>query len=440
MKLLSLAALLPLALAAPVVQPQGVQLIPGEYIVKLKDGASESTLQDTIRHLQNGKAKHVYRTGHFRGFAAKLSPQQVETLSKLPEVEYIEQDAVVTAQSLVTQTNAPWGLGRISHRSPGSTSYVYDDSSGKGTCAYVIDTGVNVDHEEFEGRAKWLANFVDNDDFESVFASPSISHPPSMLPDCVVVFAHLGFSWPFSPGFRTLERADSENYTAATVTAHTIAGIIGGKTYGVAKKIIIFAVKVLNASGSGTTSGVIAGLQFVATDAPKRVASGECPKGTVGNISLGGSKSAAINAAAAAVVNAGVFLSVAAGSSASDVNLTSPASEPTVCTVAATDGRDSLASFSNYGSLVDILAPGVNIVSTWIGSRTATNTLSGTSMAAPHVAGLAAYLLALLGPKTPAELCQYIQDTATKGAIANVPSNTVNAIAFNGATAKSISQ
>jgi subtilisin family serine protease len=146
-----------------------------------------------------------------------------------------------------------------------------------------------------------------------------------------------------------------------------VAGTIGGVDYGVAKKTQLFAVKVLNSGGSGTTAGVIAGMDFVTADAPTR----SCPNGTVANMSLGGSRSTAINAAAAAMVKAGVFLAVAAGNSNDDSTYYSPASEPTACTVGATDEFDTRAYFSNYGSIVDIFAPGVDVLSSWIGNPTA---------------------------------------------------------------------
>jgi subtilisin family serine protease len=384
MQLLTWATLLPLALAAPVVQPRGVQLIPGNYIVKLKAGASESTLQDAIRHVKVGGAKHVYRAGRFKGFAAQLSPQVLDVVSKLSEVEYIEQDAVITTQEAITQADAPWGLGRISHRTAGATSYVYDESAGEGTCSYIIDTGIYVAHSEFEGRATWLANFI-----------------------------------------------DTSNSDGAGHGTH-VAGTVGGVTYGVAKKTKLFAVKVLNANGSGTISSVLAGIDFVAADAANRTAAGECPKGSVANMSLGGGRSEAINTAAAAAVSAGVFFAVAAGNNNDDSRYYSPASEPTVCTVGATDVADVRAYFTNHGTGVDVFAPGVDVLSSWIGGVDETNSISGTSMASPHVAGLGAYLLSLLGPKTPAELCQYLKDTATPGTITGLPSGTVNAIVYNG--------
>jgi len=385
MQLLTLAALLPLALAAPVIQPRGVQLIPGNYIVKLKAGASESTLQDAIRHVKTGSTKHVYRAGRFKGFAAQLSPQVLDTVSKLSEVEYIEQDAIITTQESVTQTdNVPWGLARISHRTTGATSYVYDETAGEGTCSYIIDTGIYVAHTQFEGRATWLANFI-----------------------------------------------DSSNTDGAGHGTH-VAGTVGGVTYGVAKKTKLFAVKVLDANGSGTVSSVLAGIDFVASDSTNRTAAGECPNGSVANMSLGGGKSTAINSAAAAAVASGVFFAVAAGNSNDDAKYYSPASEPTVCTVGATDIADARAYFSNYGVGVDVFAPGVDVLSSWIGGVDETNTISGTSMASPHVAGLGAYLLGLLGPKTPAALCQYLKDTATVGSITGLPSGTVNALVYNG--------
>jgi subtilisin family serine protease len=169
-------------------------------------------------------------------------------------------------------------------------------------------------------------------------------------------------------------------------------------------------------------------MNFVTSDAKTR----SCPNGTVANMSLGGGSSTAINSAARAMVSSGVFLAVAAGNDNANAANSSPASESTVCTVGATTSTDARASYSNYGAVVDIFAPGSNILSTWIGSTTATNTISGTSMATPHIAGLGAYLLALLGKKSPAALCKYIVDTAQSNILSGIPSGTVNKLAFNG--------
>ncbi|OIW27679.1 subtilisin-like protein [Coniochaeta ligniaria NRRL 30616] len=392
MHALALLALLPLALgapapapvpepvAAPILSPRGAQVIHGKYIVKIKDGASSGIVDTIVGKLGSTKPHRVFKGDGFRGFASKLDGKLLDLVSKLPEVEYIEQEAIFTINAYTTQTGAPWGIARISHKAAGSTSYVYDTSAGAGTCAYVIDTGIYTAHSQFGGRATFLYNAV-----------------------------------------------DSSNTDGNGHGTH-VAGTIGSTTYGVAKKTNLYAVKVLDSSGSGTTSGVIAGMNFVATDAKTR----SCPNGTVANMSLGGGVSTAINSAAKAIVNAGVFLAVAAGNDNTNAANSSPASEPTVCTVGATTSGDARASYSNYGAIVDIFAPGTNILSTWIGSTSATNTISGTSMATPHITGLGAYLLTLLGKKTPAALCAYIASTAQSGKLSGIPSGTVNKLAFNG--------
>lgn len=395
MQLSALLAILPLVAAAPTAEPsaplltpreapgQTLQVIEGSYIIKLKDSdLSISSIDAIVGALPGGRqAKHLYSTAGFKGFAGKLSAAQVEQLQKDPQVEFIEKDAVITINAYVSQTGAPWGLGRISHRAKGSTTYVYDNSAGAGTCAYIIDTGIYTAHSEFEGRATWLANYA----------------------------------------------GDGSNTDGNGHGTH-VAGTVGGKTYGVAKKTKLYAVKVLNASGSGTTSGVIAGMNYVTNDAKTR----SCPNGTVSNMSLGGGFSSSINSAAKAQVSGGVFLAVAAGNDGANAANYSPASETTACTVGATDINDAVASFSNFGAVVDIFAPGVNVLSSWIGSTTATRSISGTSMATPHIAGLGAYLLTLFGPKTPQALCTYIQSLATNNVITGLPSGTINKLAFNG--------
>ncbi|KAJ9165267.1 Subtilisin-like protein [Coniochaeta hoffmannii] len=390
MHALAFLALLPLALgapapapepvAAPIISPRGATVIPGQYIVKVKEGIASDIVEAIVSKLGSTKPNHVFKGDGFRGFASKLDSKLLDLVSKLPEVEYIEEEAIFKINAYTTQTGAPWGIARLSHKSPGSTSYVYDTSAGAGTCAYVIDTGIYTAHSQFEGRATFLYNAV-----------------------------------------------DSSNTDGNGHGTH-VAGTIGSAAYGVAKKTKLYAVKVLDSSGSGTTSGVIAGMNYVTTDAKTR----SCPNGTVANMSLGGGSSTSINSAAKAMVSAGVFLAVAAGNDNTNAANSSPASEPSVCTVGATTSSDARASYSNYGSVVDIFAPGTNILSTWIGSTSATNTISGTSMATPHITGLGAYLLTLLGKKTPTALCQYIVDTAQSGILSGIPSGTVNKLAFNG--------
>lgn len=329
MRSATLLALLPLAMAAPsalrrdspapLVKPRGAEIVQGKYIVKFKKdvvstSSVESLIESTIATIA-ADADYVYKS-KFAGFASSLTDAEVEALQNDPNVEYIEQDAVVKAY--VTQEDATWGIARLSSQKAGGSTYTYDKSAGEGTCAYVVDTGIDVDHEEFEGRATWLENFADKDD------------------------------------------TDGQGHGTH------VSGTIGSKTYGVAKKTQLFAVKVLDASGSGTNSGVIAGMDFVTSDYPSR----DCPKGAVVNMSLGGSVSDAINEAAENIVSAGIFLAVAAGNEAGDASESSPASAKSACTVGATEDDDSLASYSNFGSVVDILAPGTDVLSTWPGGKT----------------------------------------------------------------------
>ncbi|KAL2753095.1 hypothetical protein ACRALDRAFT_1045100 [Sodiomyces alcalophilus JCM 7366] len=360
---------------APLLKPRGATILADKYIVKMKDGLRASTFQSTISTYAS-KADHVYELSHMRGFAGTLTSEELQALRDDPDVDYIEHDAVM--RKFGVQNNAPWGLARLSSDFPGASSYAYDDSAGAGTCAYVVDTGIDVNHPDFGGRATWGSNFVDNDN------------------------------------------TDGDGHGTH------VAGTIGGTTYGVAKETSLYAVKVLDANGFGSNSGVIAGMEYTVTDSARR----SCPNGVVVNLSLGGGYSAAVNAAAAAIVDSGIFLAVAAGNEAQNAGNVSPASEESVCTVGATTASDSLASFSNYGSVVDILAPGDRIESALPGGSS--GSFSGTSMASPHIAGLAAYLLALGGaPSDPVGLCSHIADTAIQGTISGVPSSTVNLLANN---------
>ncbi|VUC37993.1 unnamed protein product [Clonostachys rosea] len=377
MRVSALLSILPLVAAAPAAKreeiaplhvPRDVEVIPGKYIVKLKDGTV--SISSTISSIE-AKPDFEYEGG-FSGFAGALTEAEVQALRESPEVEYVEQDAVITISA--TQTGAPWGIARLSNTNSGSTTYTYDDSAGDGTCAFVIDTGIYTSHSDFGGRASFAANYVDS---SSTDGNGHGTH---------------------------------------------VAGTIGGTTYGVAKKTKLYAVKVLDSSGSGTTSGVIAGMNYVTNSAGTY----SCPNGVVVNMSLGGSYSASLNTAANNIVSAGYFLAVAAGNSYANAANYSPASAASACTVGATTSSDGFASYSNYGSIVDILAPGSSILST--SNTGGTATLSGTSMASPHVAGLGAYYLGL-GRATAANLCSYIVSNALTGKITSVPSGTSNVLA-----------
>ncbi|TLD26542.1 hypothetical protein PspLS_04323 [Pyricularia sp. CBS 133598] len=380
MRSFAVLSLFTLASAAPLIKARSGTTIPGAYIVVLKnESADEFRIQSAIMSTVEKTAE--WKQEEFNGFAAKLSSEELQALQDAPEVDFIEEDAEVSINAIVTQTGAPWGLARISSTSRGGTTYRYDDSAGVGTCSYVIDTGLYAAHSDFGGRASQVANFVDN------------------------------------------SNTDGNGHGTH------VAGTIGGTRYGVAKRTTLLGVKVLNASGSGTNSGVISGMNFVVTDARTR----SCPNGVVVNMSLGGSTSTAINNAARAITSAGHFLAVAAGNSNANAANFSPASEPSACTVGATTSSDAKASYSNYGALVDVFAPGSGVLSAWIGGTSASRSIDGTSMASPHIAGLGAYFLALRGPQTPAALCSYIASNANRGVITGLPSGTVNALAYNGA-------
>lgn len=363
---------------APLIRAREDVLVPGKYIVKLRDALSVSAADDTISLLGQG-ADFTYNITGFRGFAGALDAPKLDSLQYHPDVEYIEQDARIETKAYTTQPNAPWGLARISHRAAGGAGYVYDTTAGQGTCSYIIDTGIYVGHNEFEGRATNLADF-------------------------------------------TGEGAGDANGHGTHV-----AGIVGSRAYGVAKKTTLYGIKVLGGTGSGTTAGVIAGVNFVATDAAAR-----CPSHAVSNMSIGGAFSASLNSAVAALVASGVFVAVAAGDGATNVANYSPASVASACTVAASNIGDAMPTNSNYGAGIDVQAPGTNIISTWIGSPDAVATLSGSSMAAAHVTGLAAYLIALEGPRGGEALCERIKEISNQGILTGVPSGTANRLVFNG--------
>ncbi|RYP32389.1 hypothetical protein DL767_005254 [Monosporascus sp. MG133] len=373
------------ALAAPILEAVS-EKIPGEWIVVLKPDASADAVRSSILTARGTKHKATYALGSFRGFKLSAADDQIAAIAKLAEVAYIEPDQVIRTSALKTQRNATWGLARLSSREPGAADYVYDDSAGEGTYAYVIDSGIYTAHPDFEGRASFGATFADDED-------------------------------------------ESDRNGHGT----HVAGTIGSATYGVAKKTELIAVKVLGEGGTGNLSNIIEGLDWVVNDA---ISKGRIGKSVV-NISLGAPRLGnSLNEAAAAAVAAGLFLSVAAGNSGWPATLYTPASEPTVCTVGAADDTDAETEWSNYGGPVDVLAPGANITSTWIDGGA--KVLSGTSMAAPHVAGLAAYLLALEGEQDPVALCEFIKELATRDVVKNARSNAI--LAFNGASLRNATE
>ncbi|KAI8594221.1 subtilisin-like serine protease-like protein PR1A [Dissophora ornata] len=315
----------------------------------------------------------------FPGFAATVNQAALKEILAADEVAYVEQDAIIAIKG--SQSSPPsWGLTRVSERNLGLTaSYLYNDAAGQGVTAYVVDTGVYAGHSDFGGRASMGANFI----------------------------------------------SGSSNTDENGHGTH-VSGTIGGTKYGVAKKVKIVGVKVLDADGSGSTSGVVAGMDWVA----KHAVAGK----SVVNMSLGGSKSQALNDAAARLYAANIPLIVAAGNDETeDACDGSPSGAPNTYTVAASDKNDKVASFSSFGSCVEIFGPGVGITSTWIGSSTASNTISGTSMATPHVVGVAALYLSFNSLPTAQSVFNKLTQTATAGKIKGSLKGSPNVLVFNGA-------
>ncbi|KAG8738119.1 serine protease [Ceratobasidium sp. 414] len=361
---------------APVLSSSSA-FIPNQYIVVLKP---EATAEDVHAHtmlvqqfheaapLTNSSGLiHVYDTV-LKGYAGRFSDRTLDMIRALPEVEYVERDQVVHAiaepvSAWDTQKDAPWGLARISHPSKLSfatlTKYIHDPKGGEGVDVYVIDTGINTAHTAFEGRAHWGVTTIPDD-------------------------------------------VDEDGNGHGTHCAGTIAS----KRFGVAKSANVYAVKVLNSAGKGATSDVIAGVAWASAAAQAKAiqaikeyrATGQTShKGSVVNMSLGSPGTSAVDQAVNNAVQNGLHVAVAAGNDHYDACYYSPARAELALTVGASTMGDEMADFSNYGPCVEVFAPGQNVMSTWIGGETATQSMSGTSMASPHAAGLLAYFLSLQG-------------------------------------------
>ena len=346
--------------------------VKGSYIVTLKKTAglkaASSAGKDLVEEY-GGTVKRTFKSA-LNGYSAELSATEAKRLAADPAVASVEQDQVFTVDA--TQTNAPWGLDRSDQASlPLSGTYTYPDSAGSGVTAYVIDTGVRISHAQFGGRAFNGYDAVSNDNV----AQDGNGH--------------------------------------GTHVASTIAG----STYGIAKQAKIVAVRVLNNAGSGTTAGVVAGIDWV-------TANHSGP--SVANMSLGGGASTAIDTAVRNSISSGVTYAVAAGNSSANASSYSPARVTEAITVGATTNTDARASYSNYGSVLDIFAPGSSITAGWYTSDTATNTISGTSMATPHVAGAAAVYLAGHTSATPAQVASALTAGAVTGKVTSPGTGSPN--------------
>ncbi|WP_328870293.1 S8 family peptidase [Streptomyces sp. NBC_00287] len=346
--------------------------VKGSYIVTLKESAglkaSSTAGKDLIKEY-GGTVKKTFSTA-LNGYTATLSATEAARLAADPAVAVVEQNQRV--QATATQSSAPWGLDRIDQAAlPLSGTYTYPDTAGAGVNVYVIDTGVRISHTQISGRATNGYDAVEGD----TVAQDGNGH--------------------------------------GTHVATTIAG----STYGVAKKANIIAVRVLNNSGSGTTAGVIAGIDWV-------TANHTGP--SVANMSLGGGASTTLDAAVSRSIASGVTYAIAAGNSNANASSYSPARVAAAITVGATTSTDARASYSNYGSVVDIFAPGSSITAGWYTSDTATNTISGTSMATPHVAGAAAVYLAGHTSSTPAQVASALTSGATTGVVTSPGTGSPN--------------
>ncbi|MFF5311719.1 S8 family peptidase [Streptomyces massasporeus] len=346
--------------------------IKDSYLVTLKKSAGLKASSAAGKGLVKEYGGSVDKTfgKALNGYSATLSATEARRLAADPAVASVEQNQRVTLAA--TQTNAPWGLDRVDQASlPLSGTYTYPDSAGSGVTVYVIDTGVRITHQQISGRASHGYDAVDGDNN----ASDGNGH--------------------------------------GTHVATTIAGT----TYGVAKKAKIVGVRVLNNSGSGTTAGVIAGIDWVTQNH-----SGP----SVANMSLGGGASATLDTAVRNSIASGVTYAVAAGNSSTTASSSSPARVAEAITVGATTSTDAKASYSNYGSVLDIFAPGSSITAGWHTSDTATNTISGTSMATPHVAGAAAVYLAGHTSSTPAQVATALVNGAVTGKVTSAGSGSPN--------------
>lgn len=357
------------------------QPIPGHYIVELDLrqarllglGSLDQTVNFVLSQVGGGLVTHRYRHA-LTGFSVQLPPEVVPLLRALPIVKHVEQDQVVTLGA--TQVSPIWGLDRIDQRNlPLDSAYTYRDSAGQGTHVYVVDTGIRASHQELSGRVGNGRNFAPNSG-SLLFASTD----PANTNDCNGHGTH-------------------------------VAGTVAGTQYGVAKRATVYPVRVLGCNGSGSNSGVIAGVDWITANHRKPA---------VANLSLGGGDSASLDNAVRNAIAAGVTFVVAAGNDNRDACTGSPNRVAEALTVAASDNQDRRSSFSNHGPCVDLFAPGTGILSAYHNSDSQTATLSGTSMAAPHVAGAAALLLSAQPTATPAQVESTLLAQATAGVISNV--------------------
>ncbi|KAK6725424.1 hypothetical protein SNK04_004229 [Fusarium graminearum] len=385
--LLGLAAI---AFALPTDKDSKQGLVAGKFIVALKPTANVDLdlhsrwVSDVHgqalarRGVESGGIDKTFSFPGFQGYSGSFDEDTIEIIKANSSVLLVEPEQVFTIASPVTQQSPPWGLSAISNANPPSSkaSYTYDSTAGAGTFVYVLDSGIYLEHDEFQGRA---------------------------------VFG-----------------ADTSAVSSKKQHGTLVAAIVNGATYGVAKKATVVDVQVLGDDG-GSSSGVLAGLSWTVNDVVSKKRAGKA----VINMSLSGGNSVVFNEAVQKAIDAGIPVVAAAGNSNEDASQSSPGNQPNVITVAASSKDYKRWAQSNWGSACDIFAPGEQIISAWPTSTSATYIASGTSEASPHVAGVVAYLLALEGSRTPAQIWSRLQELAIKDKITDTK-GVPNVLVYNG--------
>ncbi|USW51894.1 Putative peptidase S8/S53 domain, peptidase S8, subtilisin, His-active [Septoria linicola] len=371
--------------ARVVARQESSDLSSDEWIVTVSNDASVADILAEVNSLHRSAEplapEKTYEFDGFRGLTIKTSEAVLQSLQSQGLVNKYERNAEMWLNQapIVTQSNAPYNLARISSRVPGTTEYKYRESPGKGTFIYILDSGININHVDFEGRAYHGANFS-----------------------------------------RDLTPEDRDGHGTS------VAGLAGGRQWGVAKEATLINVKVTDGL-AGTMSDILSGFEWTANDAKAKSRIGRA----VANLSIGLPRSEIVNDAVTAMAEAGVFVVVAAGNNNQDANDYSPGTAEGVCNIASSNSTDGRSFFSNWGTGIDLFAPGGAVESPSHTSNTGTRVTSGSSEAAPQVAGLGAYLISVEGPAIGNALCDRMKELATRDVIVD-PRGSPNLLIYNG--------